>query len=139
MPALDTNVLVRYLVADDRRQFALARDYIESTSGDSSLFVPVSVAVELEWVLRTRYEFGREQIIKTFVALLEVREISFHDEQSIEFALRLFTEHNADFADCLHAAISIAYGRLPLVTFDRRATRVPGVDLLRPDGVEDAQ
>ncbi|MFK7963306.1 MAG: PIN domain-containing protein, partial [Burkholderiaceae bacterium] len=55
MATLDTNVLVRYLIADDKRQFELARAFVESTIRKESLFLPVSVTVELEWVLRSRY------------------------------------------------------------------------------------
>lgn len=130
MPALDTNVLVRYLVADDKNQFEIAKHLIESSDGDGIFFVPISVSIELEWVLRTLYEFNKSTILETYVGLLEAREIQFQEESSVEVALSLYTDHNADFADCFHIAIAYTHEVGPLLTFDRKASRVPGAAIL---------
>lgn len=53
MAALDTSVLVRFFVGDDRKQFQLAKAYIEGVAREKSLFFPLSVSIELEWVLRS--------------------------------------------------------------------------------------
>ncbi len=95
MPALDTNVLVRYLVADDRKQFQVAKSFIEDSVEQEVLFVPVSVSVELEWVLRSLYELDKAMILTTFNRLLETREIEFQEESSIEVALSLYADNNA--------------------------------------------
>ena len=130
MPALDTNVLVRYLIADDRKQFEAAKQFIEEAITNEALFIPLSVSVELEWVLRSLYEIKKAMIITTFNRLLEAREIEFQEESAIEIALSLYADNNADFADCLHIASAQAQGRVPLVTFDRKASRVEGAKLL---------
>jgi len=130
MPALDTNVLVRYLIADDRKQFELAKQFIEEAITNEALFIPLSVSVELEWVLRSLYEIKKAIIITTFNSLLEAREIEFQEESAIEIALSLYADSNADFAYCLHIASAQTQGRIPLVTFDRKASRVEGAKLL---------
>lgn len=130
MPALDTNVLVRYLVADDRSQFQIAKDYIEDAVRDEALFIPFSVSVELEWVLRSRYDLDKQTVLRIFNELLETREIEFHEESSIEIALSLYSDNNTDFADCLHIASAYSNNRAPLVTFDRKASRVVHAQLL---------
>ena len=130
MPALDTNVLVRYLIADDKKQFETARQFIEEAITNETLFIPVSVSVELEWVLRSLYEVKKAMIITTFNRLLESREIEFQEESAIEIALSLYADNNADFADCLHIASAQTQGRVPLVTIDRKASRVEGAKLL---------
>ena len=130
MPALDTNVLVRYLIADDKKQFEAAKQFIEEAIPEEALFIPLTVSVELEWVLRSLYELNKAMIISTFNRLLESREIEFHEESAIEVALSLYTEGNADFADCLHIACAQNQGRVPLMTFDRKAARVDGAELL---------
>jgi len=49
MPALDTNVIVRFLVGDDTQRFAKAKRYIDNLSAtNQTMFIPVSVLVELE-------------------------------------------------------------------------------------------
>ena len=130
MPALDTNVLVRYLVADDKKQFDIAKNLIESVDRDEMLFIPISVCIELEWVLRSRYELSKNTIQSTFVRLLESREIQFQEESSVEVALSLYADHSADFADCFHIAIAYSNDAGPLFTFDRKASRVPGAAIL---------
>jgi len=130
MPALDTNVLVRYLVADDRSQFQIAKAFIEEVVREEALFIPLSVSVELEWVLRTLYELDKPTVLRVFNQLLETREIEFHEESSIEISLSLYSENNADFADCLHIASAYSNERAPLVTFDRKASRVVDAQLL---------
>lgn len=131
MAALDTNVLVRLLVGDDRVQLQLALKLIESTSAKGDLlFIPLTVTVELEWVLRSQYGYAKTEIIAAYIGLLEARELQFQDEASIEQALFFFEESNVDFADCLHAALATVHGFGPLLTFDRRASKLPDADLV---------
>lgn len=130
MPALDTNVLVRYIIADDKKQFEAAKKFIEETIADESLLIPISVSVELEWVLRSLYEVNKDIVIATFNRLLESREIEFHEEPVIEVALSLYADSNTDFADCLHIACAQSQSCDPLMTFDRKASIVDGIKLL---------
>ena len=125
MPALDTNVLVRYLVRDDARQHRIARDIVESAA-DEGLFLPLTVLLEFEWVMRSVYGVGRPAMIETLAALLETRELDLQDEPVVEQALMLYEGGSADFGDCLHLATAIARARVPLMTFDREAARMPG-------------
>jgi len=95
-----------------------------------SLFVPLTVMLELEWVLRSRYEYPKEQVLATLSSLLETRELVFQDEAAVEHALHYYRRNRVDFAECLHLGCAAAAGRLPLITFDRLAARVEGAKLL---------
>ena len=131
MAALDTNVLVRYLVQDDAAQLAAATKLIRKcVSAGQSLFVPTSVTVELEWVLRSTYGFGKGDVVQALSSLLSTAELVFQDEQALEVALLLFREGSADFADCVHIALASEAGEQPLWTFDKRAAKVAGARLL---------
>lgn len=132
MAALDTNILVRWLVADDADQLESAEKLFRTAEADGEvLFVPVTVALELEWVLRSVYGYDRNAIQGAFSALLECADIEFQLESSIESALHNHREATADFADCLHTGLSSAASRGPLLTFDVRAARLPGAALLK--------
>jgi len=130
MPALDTNILVRYLVADDKKQFQSAKALIESADEEAPLFLSLSVLVELEWVLRSLYAFDKSDLLTTFNKLLDTRELVFQDEDVVETTISLYTENNSDFADCLHLATAHVYEYTPMITFDRKAARVSGAELL---------
>jgi predicted nucleic-acid-binding protein len=129
--ALDTNVLVRFLVQDDAKQGLLARELIQSTlEKGEPLYVPVTVMLELEWVLRSNFDFDKAQIILTLSSLLAASELSFESETSVEVAVELFRQNKADFSDCIHIALCHAAGMTPMWTFDRAASKVDGAKLL---------
>ena len=131
MPALDTNVLVRYIVQDDARQLAAARRLISRCVAEgSTLFVPVTVVLELEWVLRSGFEFGKDDVLLALSSLFSAADLSFESERALEVALQLFRKGSADFADCLHVALAAQAGEQPLWTFDKAAAKVDGARLL---------
>jgi len=132
VPALDTNVLVRWMVDDDARQAARVQKLFEEVRlQQSMLFVPSTVMLELEWVLRSRYDFDKQAVLVAFNALLETRELEFEDEPAVERALLFYRENSADFADCLHAGKCGSAGRAPMITFDDVAARLPCAELLK--------
>lgn len=127
MPALDTNVLVRYVVEDDAKQLAAARRLIRRCINEGrALYVPVTVTLELEWVLRTSFEYTKDEVMEVLSSLFSAAELTFESERGLEVALQLYREGSADFADCLHVALAAQAGELPLWTFDRRAAKVGG-------------
>ncbi len=131
MPSLDTNVLVRHIVQDDAAQLAAAKRLISRCVAEgSTLFVPVTVVLELEWVLRSRFEFGKGDVLMTLSSLFSAAELTFESERALEVALQLFRKGAADFADCLHVALATQAGELPLWTFDKGAAKVNGAQLL---------
>jgi predicted nucleic-acid-binding protein len=132
MPALDTNVLVRYVVQDDTLQFAAAKRLVRQCLADGrSIFVPVTVALELEWVLRASYGYGKDDVLQVLSSLLSAEELNFESERALEVALQLFRDGTADFADCLHIALATQAGEQPLWTFDKGAAKVIGAQMLR--------
>ncbi|MXX54385.1 MAG: type II toxin-antitoxin system VapC family toxin, partial [Gemmatimonadetes bacterium] len=62
MIALDTNVLVRYLVRDDEQQAESARALLESLTQERPGYACREVVVELVWVLERAYGVSRERI-----------------------------------------------------------------------------
>jgi predicted nucleic-acid-binding protein len=101
MHAVDTNVLVRLFVQDDAAQLAQARQATLS----ATIFVPKSVVVELEWVLRRSYGQSRATIVKALEALLSSVNFQIEDSVAVTTALAWF-ERGMDLADALHLASS---------------------------------
>lgn len=131
MAALDTNILVRFIVRDDARQAALASRLIEGAiRAGETLYVPVTVMLELEWVLRSNFGFDKERVTTTLSRLLASVELSFESEAAVEIALALYRDGAADFSDCVHIASAHVAGESPLWTFDRAASRIQGAALL---------
>lgn len=131
MPALDTNVLVRYIVHDDSAQLAAAQRLIRRCVAEQlTLFVPVTVTLELEWVLRSSFEFSKDETVRALSDLFSAAELSFESERALEVALDLYRGTPADFANCVHIALAWQAGEQPIWTFDKNAAKVPGARLL---------
>lgn len=122
---------MRWLVGDDEHQSKQVEALLKSiTSRQQPLLVPITVILELEWVLRSRYGFGKSSVLFALNALLDTRELEFQSESAIEKAMHTFRQSNADFADCLHPALCGDARRSPLLTFDAKAARVADVRLV---------
>jgi predicted nucleic-acid-binding protein len=134
--ALDTNILVRFIVEDDAAQLAAAKKLIRRcVAAGESLFIPITVALELEWVLRSNFKFDKAVVLQTFSALLAAVELSFESESALESALRLYADGSADFSDCMHIALVRGAGETPLWTFDKAASKVDGARWLSSGAV----
>lgn len=127
MLGVDTNVLVRYLTRDDKSQYGKARRLIarEVAKGEPVL-VSLLILLETEWVLRSRYELAKADIVTAFSALLDTTDLAFEDEPSVENAVYSWKDSAADFADCLIEARNRRLGCRATATFDGRALKLAG-------------
>jgi predicted nucleic-acid-binding protein len=121
---VDTNVLVRFFVADDPEQFELARALVAG-AGQDGLFVNVVVLAELYWVLDRAYHKPKADILAVIEGLLEFREFIVDQRDLVLDALAAVRATNADFPDALIGMIDAQAGCDRTVTFDKTATRLP--------------
>jgi predicted nucleic-acid-binding protein len=125
MIGIDTNVLVRFLVRDDSAQFEAARRlFNREVSAGHPVLVSLLVLLETEWVLRSRYALAKPEIAKAFSVLLETADVSFEDEPSVEAALYVWKDSQAEFADCLIGIRNAQLGCRATATFDRKAAKL---------------
>ena len=130
--AIDTNVLVRLLVRDDEGQFAAAQRLVaQAAEAEQPVLIVLGALLEAEWVLRSRYKVAKADIADVFAKLLESSDVEFEYPSTVEEALYVWVQHpGADFADCLLSARAAHLGRSRFLTFDARAAKLPGVELL---------
>ncbi len=127
MIGVDTNVLVRYLVRDDQRQFEAARGRIDREAGAAEpVLISLVVLAETEWVLRSRYDLDKAEIAAAFSALLEADDLIFEDEAALEPALYTWKDSRAGFTDFLVDARHQRLGCRATATFDERALKLEG-------------
>jgi predicted nucleic-acid-binding protein len=114
--ALDTNVVVRFLTRDDPAQAIRARALIET----GAAFVPRTVVLETEWVLRAIYRFERDAIAAGLMRLLRLPDLEVEDRPTVARALD-WSGQGLDFADALHLASNTHAETF--ATFDRALRR----------------
>lgn len=130
MIALDTNVLVRFLVQDEPEQARIAADMIEQLTDTVPGFVGREVLVELVWVLERAYGYSRSEIAGAVDGLLSATELVIEAADDVGPAFELYRNDGFGIADLMIVAAARRVGAAELVTFDRKAARLPGVRLL---------
>lgn len=126
MRAADTNVLVRLITRDEPRQTAATDAFIEQGA-----WVSVVALTEAIWVLDAIYKLSSAQLIMCLEMLLSHKNLTIQDADIVTAALDLFrTKPALGFSDCLIFEISRKAGHLPLGTFDRGLSKVPGTQRL---------
>jgi len=124
--ALDTNVLARYVVADEPRQTAAARRLIDSSCSDETPgVVSLVVMCELVWVLVQGYGYGRDQVALVLRKLLSAQDLAVERSDLAWQALNLYEEGAADFSDYVIGLSGRSEGAEATCTFDRRAAKSP--------------
>lgn len=131
MIGVDTNVLLRFVLADDPKQHPIAtRFFTERTKADQA-FVPMIVLIEAVWFLQRVAKIDAARIGNTFSRLLAVDGVRFEDHK---FLMGLFADEMAvkeGIADRLIARACEKAGCHRTVTFDRRAAKhITSMELL---------
>lgn len=121
MKALDTNVLVRYLVQDNPAQSAKANEIVER---EESLFLNCIVLCELVWVLESAYQYEREVIADVLEKILITKQFEIDGKEEAWMALSDYNSSRADFADCLIGRRNLSMGCETTVSFDKRASQL---------------
>ena len=116
MIAVDTNVVVRFLVRDDAKQAARAAELIRS----NEIWISKTVLLETEWVLRSLYRFSPQSLAGALRALAGLERVFLEDEMAVAKALEWF-QQGLDFADALHLAS--ADNARQFATFDGKLAR----------------
>lgn len=116
MIAIDTNILVRFLVEDDVQQYERARMLFEQ----HDILIVSTVLLESEWILRRTYNFPAPKIRAAFTRLCGMANVSLAEPDAVSTALTAYAA-GLDFADALHIASSRRAKRF--ASFDRALVR----------------
>lgn len=119
MQILDTNMVLRYLLNDNREM----ADEAERVIKEGSVLLTIEVIAEVVYVLKGVYSIERGQIASCLLEFLT--EVNILEEQVVRLGLEIYAEQNLDFVDC----ILYAYNRVKgyeVKTFDKKLLRLIG-------------
>lgn len=97
MKSIDTNVLARYVMQDDPVQSPIATTFLAT----QDCLVSDTVLLETAWLLSSRFQVGRHDLVATLRAIIDLPGVTVGDKHMIDWALDRFAD-GADFADMLH-------------------------------------
>ena len=123
MKALDTNVLVRFLVRDDERQAeTIYRIFKQAESDKEVFFVPLLVVLETVWVLESVYKIPRQEILYSINELILMPILEFETQSAILNFVSSARETKMDLSDLLIAHSAKFSGCECVLIFDKRAS-----------------
>lgn len=132
MNAIDTNILVRFLVQDDKRQCDIVYRLFKNTESKKEiLFVSLLVVLELIWVLESVYEISRSEILEALRNLLAMSILKFEKIELIQSFLSSASHNSFDLSDLLIAHSAKVFSCERVYTFDKKVSRYELFQLLK--------
>ena len=124
MKAIDTNVLIRFLIGDDKRQAKKVYTIFKKAESEKKqLFVPLLVVLEMIWVLESVYEISRTEILDSISDLLLMPILKFDQQSALQQLIYSAQGNKYDLSDLLIAHSAQTNGCEVVVTFDKKASR----------------
>jgi predicted nucleic-acid-binding protein len=115
----DTNVVLRYLLADNPEQFESARELFEAVrTGERQALLTEGVMVECVYVLTKFYKVPKTEAVDSLVGILQYKGVANQDREVLVSGLRLFAGNNLDLVDCLLLARA-SDGEMEIFSFDQ--------------------
>lgn len=124
MIAVDTNILLRLVLGDNHKQQAYALAFIEKALDQKNdIYINAVVLAEFGWSLKRILGATRAEISVAIAHFISCPPFRLFDEETVQNALLLFENSNADFGDCLISAINAALNIDATYSFDKAAIR----------------
>ncbi|ACF43542.1 PIN domain-containing protein [Pelodictyon phaeoclathratiforme] len=124
MNALDTNILVRFLVRDDAGQADRVYRLFKTAETEKTAFlVSIPVLLELIWVLDSAYEIQRQEILDALGELLLLPILVFDAQSAVSSFIADARKNNLDLSDLLIAFDAVSSGCEQVLTFDKKAAK----------------
>lgn len=132
MKALDTNILIRFLVKDDELQAkAVYKLFKQAESKAETFFITILVVLETIWVLEAVYDVSRQEIIDSIDELLLMPILAFEAQSAVRRFISSARENKTDLSDLLIAQHVKNSGAGPVITFDKRAAKLDLLELVK--------
>ena len=132
MTALDTNIIIRFLVRDDEKQSQLVYKKLKEVERNcSQLFIPLVVVLEVIWVLESAYGLSRNDILDSFETMRQMPIFVFDKGSVVDHIINEGRRTRLDLSDLLIAFSAQASDCTTVLTFDKKASRLSLFQLLK--------
>jgi predicted nucleic-acid-binding protein len=120
LKALDTNVIVRLLVNDDKAQALRAKSILEKAEVESErYFLSLLVILETIWVLSAVYQLTRSEILDALEMLTQMPVLKLERHEAVLELVRIGRSGNADLPDVLIGLSAKTQGCETTLTFEK--------------------
>ena len=134
MEAVDTNIILRFLVGDNPEQETAARALIDGLTPSNPGFICREVIVEVAWVLERSYGFIRTRVAEILMDLTASDSLVVENSDDVAAAAHRYRQGGIGLSDLMILSAAEREGARPLHTFDRRLARMQGAALVENPG-----
>jgi len=118
--ALDTNIIIRFLVKDDLAQARRVRALLEQAEATGDRFlIATSVMLETIWVLSAVYDFSREETLDALDLIAQMPIFEFEDFEITRELIHRARGSKVDLSDLLIGLVGQASGAKTTITFEK--------------------
>ena len=130
---VDTNIILRFLMQDNMRQFGQSERLIQRIAErQETVFLPWHCVCEIVFTLQSYYEVPRNEVVEKLSILFSHAGLHIHMKNAVLHALEIYKNTNVSFADALTIAQMQCGGISEIYSFDRHFDRVEGIKRLEP-------
>lgn len=131
---IDTNVWLRFLVADQKEKYQACKRLIAlNEEGKLRVYTSTVVLLEVIYTLTSFYRISKKEMVKDIKTILSSRNLTLVEKTDFRKALSCFSKHNIKLADCLIAT------QLPkqtiLCTYDKDFEKLKTIVNQTPDQI----
>ncbi len=117
---IDTNVILRYLLADHKDLYRRAKAVMEEIRlGEKKVLILDSVIAECVYVLLKVYNVPRNEIAEKLKGILAYKGVVGREKELLMEALDIFARNNVDIVDAFVFAFATSTKERQLLSFDR--------------------
>lgn len=131
MIGLDTNILIRHIMQDDPLQSPKATRIIErQLTKEDSGYISLATMLETAWVLENIYGLSRQELAQAIETILQVTAFVVQNEKEVHASMLALRAGQGSFDDALIGSLGLWAGCASTLTFDRKASRLQGFELI---------
>ena len=124
MKALDTNILVRFLVRDDVQQAnKVIQLFTKAEQYNERLYISLLVILELIWLLQSAYRVSRQDILLAINDLLQMQVFEFENQVTLREFINSANNNSYDLSDTLISQTALSASCETTLTFDKKASQ----------------
>ena len=128
---IDTNFILRYLLADNQEQYQIAKTFFQNVkSGKIRAYLEQAVIMEVIFVLSSYYKVPRDRIVNVLNNFLRYKGLVINEKEIIIKALEIYITTKLHIVDSLLAAKSIV-SNLNIMTFDNELKEYINISMSR--------
>ena len=127
---MDTNLIVRFIAEDHDSQVDEVQRFLDERTARNPAYVSTVVLCEVAWTLARVYRRSRADVAAALEKILSMPIVQVERGDLAAEAVKMYRGSRADFGDCCIAALASLAGCEYTLTFDKDASKLPGMRLL---------